>query len=421
LLAVAGAAANLAAHHGTTPLHNMAPGKFWDCHGKDCKGNPCGYKVPVGRIACDACGHQPPLHVSCPGKRGDKAKGASATVTDEKRSGREGSNTAEAKLKAALKAKAASEAKSNDNAKALVADKAELKKLKEAAAVAPCPAAALAMELDHDGPETGTSALEAAISAARDELKQTQAFTDFQKSLVPDFAAALAAARAKVEAALVARRAASPLKKQLEGAEGHQQRSSKKVADAKALLETRREEASKAQAAVQLQEEALADVLAVLAKADAQVAELAARFASERNAAPAALATDGAPLQAESFAAPPEGYVTIALAEARWHEREQEFQKIIAEARALAGSDPANSLAPSEAAASDVADIASLDASESVDDDDKWSKVGKDKRKALLSKQRDVLASKVSRSLAKVSLTESPFSKKAKVAPRGAA
>ena len=87
----------------------------------------------------------------------------------------------------------------------------------------------------------------------------------------------------------------------------------------------------------------------------------------------------------------------------------------------MAASDQANSVAPSEAAASDVADIASLDVLESLEDDEKWNKGGKYKRKAVLSKQRDVLANKVSRSLAKVSLTESPFSKKAKVAPRGAA
>ena len=394
------------------------PPRFWACHGKDCKGKPCGYQVPVGRSYCDACGHMPPTHISCPGK-GDGAKGG------RKPGNREGpkadkvaakGGAPEGKLKAALEAKAAAEAKANESNKAQAALRAELKKVKEAAAAAPPAAAGAAMDLDHEGTEAGTSALEAAISAARDELKQTQAFTDFQKSLVPDYTAALAAAHAKVEAALVARRAASPLKKQLEGAEGHQQRSSKKVVDAKALLETRRKEVADAQAAVQLQEKALADLQAVLAKADAQVADLAARFASERNAAPAAPA--GAASQAVDSAAAtgPTGYVPIALAEARWNEREQEFQKIIAEALALAASDRANSMAPSDAAASDVGDVASLDALESFDDDEKWNKVGKDKRKAVLSKQRDVLATKVRKSLAKVSLTESPFSKKAKVA-----
>ena len=76
-------------------------------------------------------------------------------------------------------------------------------------------------------------------------------------------------------------------------------------------------------------------------------------------------------------------------------------------------------MAPSEVAANDAGDIASVDVWESFDDDEQWNKVGKDKRKAVLSKQRDILATRVNRSLAKVSVTESPFNKRAKVATRG--
>ena len=278
----------------------MSPRRFWACHGQDCKGKPCGYQVPVGKTYCDACGHQPPAHVSCPEKAKPPGKGGGKGAADGKppgkgggkgrangkppNTGRGSGNTLEKQLKAA----AAELQKSNKEKLALGA---EVKRLKEGAAARPPPAAEPSMELDHDGTDAGTSALEAAISAARAGLKQTQALTDFQKSLLPDYAATLAAAQAKLEAALVARRAASPLKKQLEGAEGHQQRSSKKVADATALLETRRKEAADAQFVVQLQEKALDDLRTVLVKADAQVADLAARFALEYNAtAPVAVA-----------------------------------------------------------------------------------------------------------------------------------
>jgi hypothetical protein len=325
---------------------------------------------------------------------------------------------ADGRLKAALDAKTAAEAKAKESNRVQASLRAELKKLKDAASTAPTLAADAGMDLDIQGSEASILGMEAAISGARDELKQTQSLSDFQKSLLPDFEAALAAAHAKVEAALVARRAASPLKKQLEGAEGHQQRSAKKVADGKSALELRRKELAEAQAAVLLQEQGLAALEAVLAKADTQVAELAARCASERNAGAAVqVAGEGATQAADGAAANghSEGFVSLAMVEARWKERELEFQRIIEETRALAVSERTHSLAPSQAAASDVADIASLDQVESFEEDEKWIQVARDKRKAVLSRQRDVLATKVSRSPAKVSLIESPFSKKSKL------
>jgi hypothetical protein len=101
-----------------------------------------------------------------------------------------------------------------------------------------------------------------------------------------------------------------------------------------------------------------------------------------------------------------------------WQEREQQFQKIIEEARAAVASERAHSMAPSEAAASDVADITSLEQVESLEEDEQWSQVGKGQRKAVLSKKADVLATKVRRSLAKVSINESPFCKKPKAAAK---
>ena len=137
-------------------------------------------------------------------------------------------------------------------------------------------------------------------------------------------------------------------------------------------------------------------------------------FVEEVPAAGVQAAGEGATQAADGAAANghSEGFVSLAMVEAKWKERELEFQRIIEETRALAVSERTHSLAPSEAAASDVADIASLDQVESFEDDEKWIQVARDKRKAVLSRQRDVLATKVSRSLAKVSLIESHFSKK---------
>ena len=72
----------------------------------------------------------------------------------------------------------------------------------------------------------------------------------------------------------------------------------------------------------------------------------------------------------------------------------------------------AQSAAPSEAQASDIGDVASLEGIEDFEDDEKWHKVAKGKRAAVLLKQRDILASGVSRSLSKVSAAQSPFNKK---------
>ena len=44
---------------------------FWSCNG--CNGKKCGYLVPRGKYFCDACGNQPPAHVSA--ARGGRAAG----------------------------------------------------------------------------------------------------------------------------------------------------------------------------------------------------------------------------------------------------------------------------------------------------------------------------------------------------------
>ncbi len=69
----------------------------------------------------------------------------------------------------------------------------------------------------------------------------------------------------------------------------------------------------------------------------------------------------------------------------------------------------ASSAAPSEAQASDFGDPEDNDLFE---DDDKWQKVPKAKRRALVTKERDALAGKVRQLVSKVSISSSPFNKK---------
>ena len=58
-----------------------------------------------------------------------------------------------------------------------------------------------------------------------------------------------------------------------------------KLADPKAGLEAKRRQLAEAQATLEKQQPSVAEAEATAAKADAEVAVLAARFASERNAA----------------------------------------------------------------------------------------------------------------------------------------
>jgi chromosome segregation ATPase len=337
---------------------------------------------------------------------GDKATGragkpATAPSADKAR-GKDAGTGAHAQRMAESEAKKASDAKSKETNKLLASLQAEVKILR-AAGVAPTPAVVgdSGMDVDHVGAEAGASALEAAISAARGELSEMQAFSDFHKSFIPDYEGKLTQAKDKLEAALVARRNANPLKKQLEGAEGHQQRCTRKVAGAKELLEERRKQLAEAQAAMQRQEAALSEAEAVLAKADAQVADLAARFASERSAAPPAAAVH----VHSHCGSPPEGFVSLAYAQEQWLAREAAVAAQIEELQRLVAGTEAS--APLEAAPSEVGDPL-----EDLEDDVAWGKIDKSKRKIVVNRQRDRLAKEVRTSLSKVSGGSSPFAKR---------
>ena len=119
----------------------------------------------------------------------------------------------------------------------------------------------------------------------------------------------------------------------------------------------------------------------------------------------------GAP-QAGGAQEPPEGFVSVAFAEAKWQEREQQFAAQLAALQALVatgGPEPAASATPSEA--SDVQCHTDLD----VDlDDEGWKKVGKQARKAIAAKHRTAIAGKVAASIGKVGKVACPFQKSPK-------
>jgi len=171
--------------------------------------------------------------------------------------------------------------------------------------------------------------------------------------------------------------------------------------------EAANQEAEDKKAEVKRLEEVLAAAKAAAAAAEAEATKAAAAAAAAsaaRLAHAAQLATrpaDGA--AAASMPAFP-GYVSIAFAEERWAEREAEFAASIAQLRALL-PDPAESAASD--AASEGGDVVVGD----LEDDEAWSKVGKGKRKAVLHRERNVLAKHVRAGLSKASTVHSPFRK----------
>jgi hypothetical protein len=391
--------------------------QYWLCHGRDYTGEACGYQVPCGKVFCNSCGHEPPLHVSCPdkatagkgggkgsgsnkgqgtaGKGGDKGKGGRAN------GGAEPHNTQPSAAERQLRAQ-------------LEDQKKELARLKKEKALdkEKAEAAGAGMEVDATS-ETESAALAQAVEKAREELKHLEALSPAQRALVPNSEALLASAKQKLDAALEAKRATNPLKQRFDEAEKYLKRAEARRGTAVAALAEHKEALAELQRLSVQKEEAVTSAEVEVAKAEAQVAELAARFASERSGAPAASAAPpGGPagLQPEAI---PEGMVSRAFAEEKWAEREAQFAAQLEQLQNLVADGQQAGQAPSEAAPSEAADLGSLEQLE--EDDAAWGKVEKDKRKAVLDRRRDRLAKEVKssiRGLAKVSAALSPFAKK---------
>ena len=162
---------------------------------------------------------------------------------------------------------------------------------------------------------------------------------------------------------------------------------------------------------VQRLSEELAKAQTAASAADAEVAKAlaAAAAASDARKAHAAQQASGATAATEMHAPPqpPIGCVSIAYAEEKWAEREAAVAMQIAQLQALVATQTEGAAAI-EISSSEAGDLASV---EQLEDDEAWSKVERGKRKAVLGREREALASRVRSSLAKVSSVASPFKK----------
>ena len=362
---------------------------FWFCHGFSNK--PCGYMVPRGKAWCDACGNQPPPHVSAIRVHG--AAGGSVQDSAAKPAG-----DADQRVKQSEKKLRATEEKLKAVQKELEAAKA---KPETATPGGPPPAAGPA-----GGGAADTSELDAAVLRARDKLKKLKDLPEEVREFVAGgFAECVAKLQGELDAAYAARRAANPLKKQLESAEAHKSRMEKKLADARAALLAREEELAEIQKRIQVQQAAVREAEASAAKASTEVAALVAQYASERTTAPAPedMELGGAPQPQ-----PPDGWVSVAFAEEKWAEREQEFTRQLAQLQALVAGG-AEDGGQSEASPSEAGDVIPAD---QLEDDEAWRNIEPGKRRSVLRQERNALAKRVRINLGKVSSAASPFKKK---------
>ena len=279
--------------------------------------------------------------------------------------------------------------------------KGELEELRKARAAGDACAEHTAGVMDVDS----ESELGKAVALACDRLKKARDMPAEVRDLVAGgYDACIAKLQDELAGAQAARRAANPLNKQLEVAEAHKTRMAKKLAEARSALQAREAEREEIDKKIQSQQAVVAEAEAPVAKATAEVAALAAQYASEKTPAAAA-----APVAAEPGAAP-SGFVSVAFAEEKWREREDQFAQQLAQLQAMVATQTEVAGAASEEAPSVADDLASVD--DLTGDDEKWNKVIPSKRKALLRRERDALAGKLRTSLGKVCTISSPFLKK---------
>ena len=183
------------------------------------------------------------------------------------------------------------------------------------------------MEFDSDGSDSTHAALQTDIDQARAEFRKIQNCTDLAKAHIPNYEGKVAAAKSTFDAAMAAKRTAHPLKKQVEAADSHQGKLTKKVAEAKLAVDARSEESQKAQTALQTQEATLAELQEALAKADKEIAELATRLDSEHAAAAPSAPVVGHARPASGDTAP-ERFISNAEASARWSEFMAKFELV---------------------------------------------------------------------------------------------
>jgi hypothetical protein len=287
---LAEASALLTSHHGSAPPASMGRAKkYWLCHGKDHNGEACAYQVPCGKVACNSCGHQPPLHVSCPGnatagKGGGKAgKGADATAG--KGGGKAGKDTATvyAKLKA----------KDDELAKVKLQLAAAEKKHNGTNVVSPAgTGGAMAPAADPNGTDAAADAATANAAAIEVEIMAAQKLLDDLSGMDAAcrsicfsadgaWEAAMAQQKAKIEECKARKRGLLSLPEQLKRVELYDERMAKKLAAAEKRVENKQKAIADLQAELVLEQEQVTKARSEKADAGAQRAVVAGQVAAQ--------------------------------------------------------------------------------------------------------------------------------------------
>ena len=278
LLRVASAKKVLAQHHSAQQGHaaGMAP-RYWCCHGKDCRDQSkrCDYMVPIGKTACDACGHMPPLHVSCPAKATGAPAGGNGKGGDSER------------LMSQL---AASRAE-------LEKTKSSLAEARRAAAAAKVVHAAAGAPSSTGGGESSAEAA-AGIKAAREKLRCYRAVDESLRaelfSHLGGFEAAVAAVEQQVQSLGAAKRSALPLQEQIDSAAAHEKSTAKLLTAASGKLGVLSRQQEELAAKVKEQQNLVQKLTEKHNDAKAELCGLTARYAeANRTGAVANLASTG--------------------------------------------------------------------------------------------------------------------------------
>jgi predicted phage tail protein len=254
--------------------------------------------------------------------------------------------------------------------------------------------------MDLDSSESKDKELRAAVTSAADEVNYLLDVPanrqKFMGSGPGGYEALLGEAKLALQAAKDALLKAKPLKSRLQSAEEWLERVAVRQTAAAEQTASLQKEMQQLQEKMQEHGLVVSKLDADHADAQAKVATLAAESAAEKGAALLVPQPAGP-------AAAPEGYISIAFAEEKWAEGMVQMQACIAQLQAQLEVRVAadnKSEAPSEAGELEL---------EGLDEDDGWESVGKDKRKKMLGKMQDKLASRMRTGLSTVSAVKSPF------------
>ena len=392
----------------------------WTC--KSCTGNKDGKQVPYTnfghRTECNLCGLSKGVCFGGKCSSDNPSRpvyGAGVRLSARTGDGRRGGETpsfAEKQILRELEAKLARKDKE------LAASKAEVKKVKAQAAKAvvegagPLAQDLAAADVQMEPDDSGSDAVVKAIRWKIQLLKRTP--KEQYGMLIGGYEGQSAALQAELAAAQDAKRAAQPLRAQLDSAENWKRNAVSNAEAAKKCLEDKEADLADLAEQVEEQRRSLAALNEVVAAAGEKIALLADQIAADNKT--------GSPLPAPQ---PPrvEEVVSLALVNEKWAEaqaavaaREAEFEKVIANLQAAVACNATGSTAPSDAAPSDVGDLASLESLLEEEKQGKGEQV-RERKRALLGRQRDRLAKEVQAGLSgfaktKVSMAGSPFVKK---------